>query len=40
MWFLELLGIAVFGIAVITGIANSIIIRIILDELDELKGRK
>lgn len=40
MWGLELLAIAVFGISVITGIANSIIIRIILDELDELKGRK
>lgn len=37
MWVLELLGIAVFGISVITAVANTMYIKILFDELTELR---
>lgn len=37
MWVLELLGIAVFGISVITAVCNSIFIQILFEEVDKLK---
>lgn len=37
MWVLELLGIAVFGISVITSVANTMYIKILFDEIYDIR---
>ena len=37
MWVLELLGIAVFGISVITSVANTMYIKILFDEISDIR---
>lgn len=37
MWVLELLGIAVFGISVITSVANTMYIKILFEELYDVR---
>lgn len=37
MWVLELLGIAVFGISVITSVCNSLYIKMLFDEIYDIR---
>ena len=37
MWVLELLGIAVFGISVITSVANTMYIKILFEEIYDIR---
>lgn len=37
MWVLELLGIAVFGISVITSVCNSLYIKMLFDDIQEIR---
>lgn len=37
MWVIELLGIAVFGISVITSVANTMYIKILFDEIYDIR---
>lgn len=37
MWVLELLGIAIFGISVITAVCNSLYIKMLFDDISDIR---